>query len=67
MKMNRMPLRDITGNCEGECLDRVREGELLRQKEIDNSSIEYAEYTSENDVPWTLSRNEQPGIWGGHV
>jgi hypothetical protein len=65
--MTRMPLRDTLGRCEGECRDLVREGEELRQKEIEGSSIEFAEYTSESEVPWTLSRNEQPGIWGGHV
>ena len=65
--MNRMPLRDTTGRCEGECLDRVKEGELLRQKEINQSSIEFAEYASEDSIPWASSRDEQPGLWGGHV
>ena len=28
--MGDMPKRDITGNCEGECRDRVKEGEKER-------------------------------------
>jgi hypothetical protein len=27
--MSDMPKRDITGNCEGDCKDRVREGEFF--------------------------------------
>lgn len=63
--MNNMPLRDITGECSGECRDRVREGEELRQKSIEASSVDYAEYAS--NLAWTLSRNDPPGVWGGHV
>ena len=57
--------RDITGKCEGECVDRVREGEEERQKEIRVSDIEAPE--SYPDAKWAKSRNEQPGVWGGHV
>ena len=32
--MNTMPSRDITGNCQGECRDRVFEGEKERQASI---------------------------------
>ncbi len=58
-------IRDITGECEGECRDRVREGEEERQDEINASYIEVPE--SYPDVPWARSRNEQPGVFGGHV
>ncbi len=58
-------VRDITGECEGECRDRVREGEEERQDEINASNIEIPE--SYPDAPWARSRNEQPGVFGGHV
>ncbi len=57
--------RDITGECIGECRDRVREGEEERQQDISASSV-----TSPEDyptTPWARSRREQPGIYGGHV
>jgi hypothetical protein len=64
--MTDMPKRDITGKCdEGECRDRVREGEDERQHEISASDIESPdEYP---DAKWARSRNAQPGVWGGHV
>ena len=57
--------RDITGDCEGECRDRVREGEEKRQDDISATNIETPE--SYPDAHWSRSRNEQPGVWGGHV
>lgn len=57
--------RDITGECEGECRDLVREGEEERQDEILASDVEAPE--SYPDAPWARSRNEQPGVFGGHV
>jgi hypothetical protein len=57
--------RDITGECEGECRDRVREGEDERQNEIKGSGVEAPD--SYPDAPWAKSRNEQPGVFGGHV
>jgi hypothetical protein len=62
--MKKMPKRDTTGKCEGECRDRVREGEEERQKSI--ASQAYNE-PSPNSPPWTKSRKEQPGVWGGRV
>lgn len=63
--MTDIPTRDITGECEGECRDRVREGEEERQGEINVSGIETPdEYP---DAHWAKSRSEQPGVWGGHV
>jgi hypothetical protein len=35
--MTDMPKRDITGECEGECRDRVHEGEMERQNDINAS------------------------------
>jgi hypothetical protein len=63
--MNDILKRDITGECEGECRDRVREGEEERQDEIKGSGVEVPE--SYPDAHWARSRREQPGVWGGHV
>jgi len=57
--------RDITGECEGECRDLVREGEEERQDEILASDVESPE--SYPDAKWARSRNEPPGALGGHV
>jgi len=57
--------RDITGECEGECRDRVREGEEERQAQIHDSGVESPdEYPR---APGASSRNEPPGVFGGHV
>ena len=63
--MNDILKRDITGECVGECRDRVREGEAERQDEIEASGIEAPE--SFPDASWARSRNEPPGALGGHV
>jgi len=63
--MNDILKRDITGECVGECRDLVREGEEERQNEIDASGFEAPE--SFPDASWARSRNEQPGVFGGHV
>ena len=63
--MTDMPKRDITGECEGECRDLVREGEEERQDEIIASGLETPEEYP--NAKWAKSRNEQPGVWGGHV
>ena len=63
--MKTMPKRDITGNCEGECRDRVKEGEASRQDEINRSQPESLDATP--SVPWASKRNEPPGYMGGHV
>jgi hypothetical protein len=63
--MTNMLRRDITGDCEGECRDRVKEGEEERQDDINASSLENPE--SYPDASWARSRSEQPGVWGGHV
>ncbi len=57
--------RDITGECVGECRDIVREAEEKRQAEIDRLAVESPE--SYPNMPNAFSRNEPPGVWGGHV
>ena len=63
--MTKILERDRTGKCVGECEDRVREGEEERQAKINDESFESP--ASYPDVPWTKSRREQPGVFGGHV
>jgi len=63
--MTDIPKRDITGDCEGDCNDRVREGEEERQKEIAKSGVKSAD--SFPNAPGADSRNEPPGSMGGHV
>ena len=60
-----MPKRDITGNCEGACRDRVHEGEADRQNEIAKSKFKSAD--SFPNAPGASSRNAPPGWLGGHV
>jgi len=62
--MKKMPKRDTTGKCKGECRDRVREGEEERQKSI--ASQPYSE-PSPKSPSWTKNRKEQPGVYGGRV
>ena len=63
--MTDIPERDITGHCEGECRDRVHEGEDERQKEIAKSKFKSAD--SFPNAPGASSRNDPPGWLGGHV
>ena len=63
--MTDMPKRDITGECEGECRDRVHEGEMERQDDINASPHKSPE--SFPKTPWARSRTDQPGVFGGHV
>jgi hypothetical protein len=62
--MGKMPKRDTTGNCEGECRDRVHEGEEERQHSI--ASQPYNE-PNPNSPSWTKNRKEQPAVHGGRV
>ena len=63
--MTDMLKRDITGECKGECRDLAREGEEKRQDEINASGLESPE--SYPNAHWARSRNEPPGVFGGHV
>jgi hypothetical protein len=62
--MKKMPTRDTTGRCRGECRDRVKEGNIERQRKIARRpyNTPYAESPS-----WTKKRKEQPAVWGGRV
>ena len=62
--MKEMPLRDITGECEGECRDLIREADHNRQSDINGHDYSASEGPS---VPWADSRSEAPGFLGGHV
>ena len=64
--MKNMPTRDITGKCEGECRDRVLEGEQERQDFINASSKGY-DTPAERSPSWTASRNDPPGAMGGRI
>jgi hypothetical protein len=60
-----MPSRDITGECMGECRNRVREGDMERQKKINLSGVE--DIKSYPSVKAAYSRTEPPGYLDGHV
>jgi hypothetical protein len=62
--MNHIPERDITGKCEGECKNLVRESEEKCQEEL--KAYSYTGSPSPS-VPWANSRSDQPGIYGGHI
>ena len=40
--MTDMPKRDVTGECEGECNDRVAELEKEQQKKMDAEGMEHS-------------------------
>jgi hypothetical protein len=63
--MKDMPKRDITGDCEGDCKDRIFEGAEERQKKIAKSGVKSAD--SFPNAPGAKFRNEPPGYLGGHV
>jgi hypothetical protein len=65
--MEKMPSRDITGRCdEGECRNRVHEGDEERQNEINTVGMDYST-PAENSPSWTFKRNDPPGWLGGRV
>lgn len=62
--MKKMPSRDTSGRCEGECRDLSAEQAKKNQKEM--SHEKYSGGSSPN-LSWAHSRSEQPGFYGGHV
>jgi hypothetical protein len=64
--MKKMPSRDTTGKCKGECRDRVFEGEEERQTAIKRSNKAYDE-PAENSPSWSSNRDDPPGSMGGRV
>lgn len=63
--MAEIPNRDITGQCEGECRDRVNEANEERQSEMKHLSTETP--ASYPNAPQAEKRNTPPGAYGGHV
>jgi hypothetical protein len=61
----KMPQRDITGDCEGECRDRVKEGEEERQSGLEKENVESPEDYPK--APGAEKRDNPPGELGGHV
>jgi hypothetical protein len=61
----KMPKRDVTGECEGECRDRVKEGEEERQEKLEKEKVEAPE--SYPKAPGAEKRDNPPGELGGHV
>ena len=61
----KMPTRDTTGNCQGECRDRVKEGEVERQHDLEEENVEAPEDYPK--APGAGKRNTPPGGMGGHV
>jgi hypothetical protein len=61
----KMPNRDTTGNCEGECRDRVQEGKVDRQQGLEKEDVKAPEDYPK--APGAGKRNNPPGDMGGHV
>jgi hypothetical protein len=61
----KMPNRDTTGHCEGECRDRVKEGEVERQQDLEETNVKAPEDYPK--APGAGKRNNPPGDMGGHV
>jgi hypothetical protein len=60
-----MQKRYITGNCEGECFDRVKEGEKDRQIVLEKEGVKTPEEYPM--APGAEKRKNPPGEMGGHV
>ncbi|MEH0018661.1 MAG: hypothetical protein V6Z89_03360 [Desulfobacter sp.] len=63
--MANFPSRDITGKCEGECRNIVREADEKRQSKL--NEVEYSITDSTPSLSYANSRNAAPGFLGGHV
>ena len=64
--MKKIPSRDITGECQGECRNRVHESDEKRQREINAMDMDYSS-PSKKSPSWTSKRNDPPGWLGGRV
>ena len=64
--MKKMPSRDTSGKCKGECRDRVFEGEHERQRTINKSNMAYSS-PAEKSPSWTFRRNDPLGGLGGRI
>ena len=61
----KMPERDTSGKCEGECNDRVNEGKRERQEALEKEDVKSPD--SYPKAPGAEKRNNPPGDMGGHV
>lgn len=61
----KMPKRDITGDCEGECRDRVREGKEERQVSLAKKNVRTPEYYPK--APGAGETSNPLGKMGAHV
>ena len=64
--MSKMPSRDITGKCEGECRDRVFEAEQANQQKINQEMKKYSGPSSKSPSG-SFKRDDPPGAMGGRV
>ncbi len=65
--MSNFPKRDITGHCEGECRNRVREAYEEHQSKISSQRGDNDHESGHSSPEWTRSRNAPPGWLGGPV
>jgi hypothetical protein len=61
----KMPTRDTSGKCEGDCKDQVNEGRQARQKELEKEDVQSPD--SYPKAPGAGKRDNPPGEMGGHV
>ena len=62
-----MPKRDITGKCEGECRDRVKEGEKDRQIELEKEDVKAPKnYSKVLNAGKYVNPDNLPAGMGGH-
>jgi len=61
----KIPSRDITGVCEGECRDRVLEGMRSRQSALEHIKVASPDFYPNAPNAW--KRKSPPGWLGGHV
>ncbi|RJQ65899.1 MAG: hypothetical protein C4519_26830 [Desulfobacteraceae bacterium] len=64
--MKKMPSRDTSGHCKGECRDRAFEARQERQRDIHSTDMDYST-PAENSPSWSRKRNAPPGWLGGRV
>ena len=63
----KMPKRDITGKCEGECRDRVKEGEKERQIELEKEDVKATkDYPKRLHAEKHVNPDNPPAGMGGH-
>jgi hypothetical protein len=62
-----MPERDVTGKCEGECRDRVKEGEKDRQIALEKEGItDPKNYPKAQDAEKHVNPDNPVAGMGGH-